>query len=102
MQADGFSLDDKRQEIADNDLPDVLAQYQRHRTANIDFSDRTAKAFAVPVSDIRTNKYDLSLNRYKEAVHKEAKFDPPAEILRRMKALEVEIREDMAELEGML
>ena len=102
VQADGFSLDDKRQPVEANDLPDVLAQYQQRRTAYTDFSDRTAKAFAVPVADIRANKYDLSINRYKEALHEEVKFDPPTEILGRMKALEGEIQMDMAELEGML
>ena len=60
VQADGFSLDDKRQDIEDDDLPYVLAQYQNRRTASADFYDRTAKAFAVPVADIRSNKYDLS------------------------------------------
>jgi type I restriction enzyme M protein len=102
VQADGFSLDDKRQEISDNDLPDVLTQFQEHRTASADFRDRTAKAFTVPVADIRANKYDLSINRYKESVHKETKFDPPAEILGRMKSFEAAILADMAALEELL
>lgn len=102
VQADGFSLDDKRQQIADNNLPDVLAQFQQYRTASADFRDRTAKAFTVPVADIRANKYDLSLNRYKESVQKAVKFDPPSEILGQMKTLEAQIQADMAELEGML
>jgi type I restriction enzyme M protein len=102
VQADGFSLDDKRQEISHNDLPDVLVQFQKHHTASADFSDRTAKAFTVPVADIRGNKYDLSLNRYKETIHKDVTFDQPAEILGRMKTLEAEIHADIAELEEML
>ena len=102
VQADGLSLDDKRQAIDDNDLPDVLVQYQQRHAASADFLDRTAKAFTVPVSDIRANKYDLSLSRYKDTVPEEVKFDSPAEILERMRALEVEIQADMAELEGLL
>ena len=102
VQADGFSLDDKRQEISDSDLPDVLAQFQIHHTASADFSDRTAKAFTVPVADIRSNIYDLSLNRYKETVHNDVTFDQPVDILGRMKTLEAEIQADMAELEAML
>ena len=102
VQADGFSLDDKRQPIDDNDLPDVLVQFQQRRTASADFSNRAAKAFAVPVADIRGNKYELSINRYKKVVQEEAKFDPPAEILERMKNLEAEIQVDMSELEEML
>jgi len=54
------------------------------------------------VADIRTNKYDLSVNRYKEVVQEDVKFDPPTDILRRMKRLEAEIQNDIAELEGML
>ena len=67
-----------------------------------DFSDRTAKAFTVPVADIRSNIYDLSLNRYKETVHNDVTFDQPVDILGRMKTLEAEIQADMAELEAML
>ena len=48
------------------------------------------------------NKYDLSINRYKEIVYQEEEYDPPKEILARMKELEEEIMKDMAELEGML
>jgi type I restriction enzyme M protein len=102
VQADGYTLDDKRQAIADNDLPEVLETFRQSRAGKQTFGDRTAKAFAVPVADIRANKYDLSLNRYKETVQEELTFDPPAEILGRMKALEAEIQADMVELEGML
>lgn len=102
VEADGFSLDDKRQEVADNDLPDVLAKYQEWCSSKIDFGDRTAKAFGVPVADIRTNKYDLSINRYGVTVQEDVKFDSPQLILKRMKALEAEIQTDMAGLEKML
>ena len=102
VQADGYSLDDKRQDISENDLPDVLEKFQQRRLASADFSDRTSKAFTVPVSDIRANKYDLSINRYKEAAQELVKFDPPREILGRMKALEAGAQADMEELEGML
>jgi len=102
VQTDGYTLDDKRQEIDKNALQWVLEKFNQRRLASADFSDRTAKAFTVPVSDIRGNKYDLSINRYKEAVHEEATFAPPREILGRMKALEAEIQSDIAALEGML
>lgn len=102
VQADGFSLDDKRQETTENDLPDVLEKFKQCRLASADFSDRTAKAFTVPVVDIRANKYDLSISRYTEAAEEVVTFDPPATILARMRALEAEIQADMVELEGML
>ncbi|MBF0417606.1 MAG: SAM-dependent DNA methyltransferase [Magnetococcales bacterium] len=101
VQADGFSLDDKRQPVADNDLPDLLAQWQARDPKKL--TDRTAKAFCVPVAEIRgEGKYDLSINRYKETVYREEKFDPPGEILERMMDLEKEIMQDLNELKQML
>ncbi|HUI14736.1 MAG TPA: thiamine pyrophosphate-dependent enzyme [Xanthobacteraceae bacterium] len=65
-------------------------------------TDRTAKAFFVPVSEIRDINYDLSLNRYKETVYKEEKHDPPEIILARMKSLNEEIASDLTKLKEML
>ncbi len=100
VQADGFSLDDKREKVDANDLPDVLARWQ-NRDPDKD-TDRTAKWFFVPKTEIKANKYDLSINRYKEIVYEEEEYDPPREILSRMKNLEKEILRDIDELEGML
>jgi len=94
VQADGFSLDNKRTPVKANDLPDVL-----HRWKNTE-TERTAKAFYVPIQEIRDNKYDLSINRYKE--YEEMVYEPPLEILAKMKKIEAEIQEDLKELEGML
>lgn len=63
MEADGFSLDDKREPVEDNDIPDVLTKWQK-RNSKKD-TDRKKKAFFVPVDEIRENGYDLSINRYK-------------------------------------
>jgi len=100
VEADGFTLDDKREKTEANDLPDVLKRW-KSRDASKD-TDRTAKAFFVPAEDIRNNKYDLSLSRYKEVVYEEETYDPPKEILTQMKALHDDIAKDMAELEEML
>ncbi|MBF0426285.1 MAG: N-6 DNA methylase [Magnetococcales bacterium] len=101
VQADGFSLDDKRQPVADNDLPDLLVQWRARDPKKL--TDRTAKAFCVPLNEIRgEGKYDLSINRYKETVYQEEKFDPPTEILARMMELEKEIMQDLQELKHML
>jgi type I restriction enzyme M protein len=102
VQAVGRSLDDKQQEISEDDLPDVLEKFKQRRLASADFSNRTTQAFIVPLSEIRGNKYDLSINRYKEATQIDVQFDPPIQILARMKVLEAEIHSDMAELERML
>lgn len=100
VQADGFSLDDKREPVEQNDLPDVRKRWQK-RNPKKD-TDRTAKAFFVPKREIEENKYDLSINRYKEIVHEEVEYDPPKEILKRLRKMEAEIASDLEELEAML
>ncbi|MCC6525914.1 MAG: SAM-dependent DNA methyltransferase [Polyangiaceae bacterium] len=98
--ADGFSLDDKRDPVKDNDLPDALDRW-RKKNAKKD-TDRAAKHFMVPVSEIREKHFDLSINRYKEPVHEEVEYEPPKVILGKLRALEAEIAADLKELEGML
>ncbi len=98
--ADGFSLDDKRDPISENDLPDALARW-RKKNAKKD-TDRTAKHFMVPLKEIEEKAFDLSINRYKEAKHQEVKYDPPKKIIARLRVLEMEIATDLSELEAML
>lgn len=100
VQADGFSLDDKRDAIAENDLPDVRARWAK-RNPKKD-TDRKSKAFFVSVEDIRAAEYDLSINRYRETVYEEVKYDKPTDILKRLKKLNEAEAKDLAELEGML
>jgi type I restriction enzyme M protein len=100
VQADGLSLDDKREPVPDNDLPDVRVRWAK-RNPKKD-TDRTNKAFFVPKSEIVEQDYDLSINRYKEHVHDEVKYDPPKTILKRLTKLEEEIASDLKELEAML
>jgi type I restriction enzyme M protein len=100
MTADGFSLDDKREKIEANDIPDVIARWNARKPKKD--TDRRAKAFFVPVEEIRGNKYDLSINRYKETRYEEVKYEPPKVIIKKLRALEKEIAADLDELEGML
>jgi type I restriction enzyme M protein len=115
LQADGFSLDDKRTPLkgeGSNDLPDVVAKWKQYRTLvetnapkkTIEkaFGDKHKKAFLVSADDIRANKYDLSINRYKEVVYAEEVYEDPKDILKKLKALEHEILQDINELEDML
>lgn len=104
MQADGYSLDDKRTPLsngheADN-LPDILARWQ-DREAESD-RPRTAQSFMVPKAEIAANEYDLSINRYKEIVYEAVEYDPPLVILDELERLEAEIQAGMAELREML
>ena len=96
VEADGLSLDDKRESVAETDLPDCLARW-RSRNPEKD-TDRTSKAFFVEATEIRKVGYDLSLNRYKERIYEEEDYDPPHLILRRMKALNDEIADELSEL----
>jgi type I restriction enzyme M protein len=98
--ADGFSLDDKRDPVSENDLPDALERW-RKRSAKKD-TDRTAKHFMVPVADIEAKDFDLSINRYKEAKHEAVTYEPPKKVIARLRKLEAEITKDLAELEAML
>lgn len=100
MEADGFSLDDKRDPVEANDLPDCLVRWQARDTKKD--TDRKDKAFFVSAEDIREANYDLSLSRYKERVYEEEEYDPPKVILERMKTLNDDIASDLAELEEML
>ncbi len=100
MEADGKSLDDKREDVEENDISDVIAKWKERTTA--DLSDRKAKCFMVPVDEIRDNDYDLSINRYKEIEYEEVVYDPPKVIIQKLRQLEQEIATDLDQLEAML
>ena len=100
MTADGFSLDDKRSPVADNDIPDIIARF-RNLDAEKD-RQRTEKSFFVPKAEIVENGYDLSINKYKKTEYKSVEYPPTSEILAELRRLEKEIGTAMDELEEML
>ena len=100
VASDGYSLDDKREKLTENDLPDCLARW-RYRDLQIE-SDRAGKAFFVTSTEIKDANYDLSLVQYKRAEIVEEDFEPPEVILRRMKSLNEELGCELAELEELL
>jgi len=100
MKADGFSLDDKRNPVADNDIPDIVQRWH-HRDAEVDRA-RTDQSFFVPKAEIVSNGYDLSINRYRETVHEVVEHAAPAEILAELDALEGEIQAGLKRLREML
>ena len=101
MQADGYSLDDKRTPQPDkSDLGDILKRWQK-RSAEKKRA-RTDQSFLVPKAEIAENDYDLSINRYKEVVYEAVDYDPPKVILKRLAELDAEIAKGRAELAGML
>jgi type I restriction enzyme M protein len=100
MQADGFSLDDKRNPTEANDISDIISRFQ-----NLDKENncaRTDKSFFVPVSEIRDNRYDLSINRYKEVLYEEKVYQKPAVIIEQIEALDQERAELLKQLKDML
>jgi type I restriction enzyme M protein len=101
MQADGFSLDDKRTPRPDKtDLPDLLGRWQNRE--NEGERKRTEQSFLVPREEIAGNDYDLSINRYKEVEYETVEYDPPRVILERLAKLEEEISQGRKELEALL
>lgn len=108
VQADGKTLDDKRDKIgADDDWQDLDVLRKAWPKWNSGsgkkhFKDRTANAFFVPKSEIEENAFDLSINRYKEIVHEEEQYDAPKVIIGRLKKLEAEIAADLEALEELL
>lgn len=89
MQADGYSLDDKRAKISDNDIPDIIERWDKKDPEK--GNNRKAKSFFVPRKEIEENGYDLSLNRYKETEYEEVKYEDPKMILAKIEDLEQEI-----------
>ncbi len=100
MKADGFSLDDKRSPVADNDIPDIITRF-RHLDAEAD-RQRTEQSFLVPKQEIVDNGYDLSINKYKKTEYKPVEYPPTSEIMAQIRELEMKIGEEMEALEEML
>lgn len=119
MQADGYSLDDKRTPLTkDNEqatheqsnIADILARFStltnEDGTPNKKSGEyrrkKTAQSFMVKAEDIIGNDFDLSLNRYKEVVYEEIQYDKPKDILKRIKTLQKKMAKGVEELEGLL
>jgi type I restriction enzyme M protein len=119
-QADGWSLDDKRTPLlsddklgpvptavldaadrAKNNLPDILARWQQRDSTERE-RPRIAQSFCVPRSELLAQGYDLSVNRYKDAVHQEVEHRTPREIFLQLTQLEEEIQGGMKTLERLL
>lgn len=100
MKADGYSLDDKRNPVEDNDINDIVERF-----SNLDKEvdrKRTEQSFFVPVEEIRDNGYDLSINKYKEIEYEEVKYDSPQEIMLRIREIEMDITAGIEELAEMI
>lgn len=100
VKNDGYSLDDKRTPVKNDDLPDLVKQWHARNPKKK--GKRTETCFWVPKKDIVDNKYDLSFSRYAEIEYEPVAYDPPKTILKRLRKIEAEIGNDLDELEAML
>ena len=100
MKADGFSLDDKRSETQENDIPDIISRF--HNPEQETARQRTEQSFFVPKQEIADNDYDLSINKYKKVEYVPVEYPSTAEIMADLHELEMEITAGLEELEGML
>lgn len=100
MTADGFSLDDKRTPVNENDIPDIVERFH-HREQETE-RKRTEKSFMVSKQEIVDNGYDLSINKYKEVEYVPVEYPPTSEIMANIREIEREIGNEMDELERLL
>ncbi|MFN8430733.1 MAG: N-6 DNA methylase [Spirosomataceae bacterium] len=102
MQADGYTLDDKRNKIAESDLPDIVKRYKERVTLSGVEGDRKLKYFMVPKKEIVENNYDLNLSTYKEEVYEEVSYEKPNVIFAKLENIEADIQKGLAELKQMI
>ncbi len=107
MKSDGFTLDDKRAQLTNNDdsrnygdLHLIIDAYKQRNHKKE--SDRTQKHFFVPKTEIEENGYDLSIGKYKDEVYEEIKYDKPKVILEKLSFMETGIIEGIDELKEIL
>ncbi len=101
MEADGYTLDDKRDlDERHNDIPDILERWA-HLDKEIDRA-RTEKSFIVPKAEIVDNDYDFSFNKYTETQYERIEYPPTEEILADLAKLNSQISEGLNELKNML
>ena len=100
MTADGFSLDDKRSPVAENDIPDIIERF--HNLEQEAERERTAQSFFVPKEEIVENDYDLSINKYKKVEYVPVEYPSTEEIMTNIREIEMEIGNAMDELEKLL
>ncbi len=100
MKADGFSLDDKRTEVEENDIPDVISRY--NNLSAEETRKRTDQSFLVPKSEIAEKEYDLSFNKYAEIIYEQEELPPSKEILDDIFKLKDEFCKELDVLKNLL
>lgn len=102
MAADGYSLDDQRQPIKENDIPDIIKRFNNRNSEEEQLRARTEKSFFVPKEEIVGKGYDLSINQYKEIVTPPREYENPKIIINRVVEMENEIQQKLKELKELI
>ncbi len=100
MKSDGYSLDDKRSPVSDNDIPDIVARFNNLEAESE--RERTEQSFFVSKDEIVSNDYDLSINKYKALEYTSVEYPPTKELLKKANELKDIIINEMAKWEEML
>ena len=100
MKADGYSLDDKRTVVKENDIPDIIDRF--NNLYKEEERNRTEQSFFVGKEEIVENDYDLSINKYKEVIYEKIEYPPTSEILADIESLNKEIEKNLEELKALL
>lgn len=101
MQADGYTLDDKRTFMdGKGDIPDIIQRYRKRHDETP--KDRKGKCFFVPINEIKDNGYGLSISKYKEIEYEEIQYEKPDIIIQKIEDLEDKIKTNVNELKNML
>ena len=98
MTADGFSLDDQRQPVKENDIPDIINRFNNRTSEEEQKRVRTEKSFFVSKEEIVENDYDLSINKYKEIVVEKKEYEDPKIIFDRIIEMEKELQQKLEDL----
>lgn len=102
MRADGFSLDDKRTPVSENDIPEIIARFKNRLSDEEKSRGRTEKSFFVSKDEIKANDYDLSINKYKKTEYIAEEYPPTEEILEELRGLYKELGAAIEELGGVV
>lgn len=100
MKADGYSLDDKRNPVSDNDIPDIITRF--HALDDETDRQRTDKSFLVPVDEIKEHDYDLAFNTYKETVREVVEYEAPEVLIAQAAELASKISEGINSLQSLI
>jgi type I restriction enzyme M protein len=100
MKNDGFSLDDKRNKIEKNDIPNILERFEKRKKENNE--DKSKKHFFVSIEDIQKEDYNLSFSTYEKKVFEEKAYEKPEKYIQRLEKIEDEIIQGISNLKKLM